>query len=351
MPKSSVKLFSLRVLFVLVMLGVLLGGNSPALVPVFADGGAGNTFLPVILRDYDGTSPPPTPGGPTITTPSPLPAGTLGVNYSQTLQASGGTVPYAWAITGSALLPTGVSLDNATGVISGIPVNTGTASFQVKVTDANTLYSIKDFNLTVNPATQSGAPAPPDDLTYTSLLTTSIGLTWKDNSNNETYFEIWRAKDQMIDYSSYSISVNNVWEDTGLTPDTLYCYKVRAQNNSGDSEFTNTFCAWTETDVKPRPPSNVTCKVISKTEVLVNWTNNSYSEKYQGCIELDGVEYCAGDINEPNIEGWVVYDISIMWSKVRAKIRAYNVQGIPTTATFPQKLLIPEPRRQRIRYG
>src|SRR6202035_5351797 len=56
--------------------------------------------------------------GPSITTPS-LPGGTHGNTYpSQTLMASGGTTPYNWTIT-AGTLPNGLTLNAATGVISG----------------------------------------------------------------------------------------------------------------------------------------------------------------------------------------------------------------------------------------
>lgn len=70
-----------------------------------------------------------------ITTTS-LPAGTVGVSYSATLAANGGTGPYTWSvITGS--LPVGLSM-SATGVISGTPAAAGTSAFTVQVRDAAT---------------------------------------------------------------------------------------------------------------------------------------------------------------------------------------------------------------------
>ena len=69
-----------------------------------------------------------------VTTTS-LPRGTVGTDYSQTLTASGGTPPYTWTITVGAL-PAGLSLNKATGVISGIPATSGTWNFTVKVTDS-----------------------------------------------------------------------------------------------------------------------------------------------------------------------------------------------------------------------
>jgi hypothetical protein len=64
-----------------------------------------------------------------------LPSATVGLSYSATLEASGGTSPYSWSIT-SGSLPGGLKLDATTGVISGIPTAAGTSDFTVIVTDA-----------------------------------------------------------------------------------------------------------------------------------------------------------------------------------------------------------------------
>ena len=73
-----------------------------------------------------------------VTTPS-LPGGTIGTAYSQTLQATGGISPYTWAVT-TGSLPVGLTLNPATGVISGTPSGTfvGTVNFTVTVTDSET---------------------------------------------------------------------------------------------------------------------------------------------------------------------------------------------------------------------
>ena len=66
-----------------------------------------------------------------------LPVGWVGAAYSATLKASGGTTPYTWSLsTGS--LPAGLSLNSATGEISGTPTGEETANFTVKVTDSAT---------------------------------------------------------------------------------------------------------------------------------------------------------------------------------------------------------------------
>ena len=58
-------------------------------------------------------------------------AGVVGVAYSGSCSASGGTPPYTWSATG---LPPGLSM-NLSGVISGIPTTAGTYPGTVTVTD------------------------------------------------------------------------------------------------------------------------------------------------------------------------------------------------------------------------
>ena len=85
----------------------------------------------------------------TITTQS-IPNGTVGIPYSYTLQATGGTGTYSWSII-SGSLPLGLSLDSSTGTISGNPVSANNYSFTAHVTDG-TQTATKDFSITITTA-------------------------------------------------------------------------------------------------------------------------------------------------------------------------------------------------------
>jgi len=115
----------------------------------------------------------------TVATASPLPGGTIGMAYSTTLAAGGGTAPLSWSITAGAL-PAGLSLA-ATGVISGTPTGTGTASFTVTVTDAATASASKALSLTINPlpSITTTSPLATGDVgaVYSTTLAASGGTT------------------------------------------------------------------------------------------------------------------------------------------------------------------------------
>ena len=84
---------------------------------------------------------------PSITTSS-LPNGIVGVPYSQTLTAIGGTTPFTWTIA-SGTLPAGLSLSSA-GVISGTPTTAGgPTSVIFRVTDTASATATKSLPITM----------------------------------------------------------------------------------------------------------------------------------------------------------------------------------------------------------
>ena len=70
-------------------------------------------------------------------TSTALPEGAVGVTYKDTLSAHGGIAPYHWSIVQGSL-PAGLSLDPATGALSGTPTTAGRFQATVKITDSAT---------------------------------------------------------------------------------------------------------------------------------------------------------------------------------------------------------------------
>jgi hypothetical protein len=93
----------------------------------------------------------PTPGSLVITTSS-LPNGTVNQAYSASVSGSGGTAPYTWSV--SQALRANLSLDTATGAISGTPTTQGTTSHTFTLRDnSNPPQTVQQtLSLTINPA-------------------------------------------------------------------------------------------------------------------------------------------------------------------------------------------------------
>ncbi len=143
------------------------------------------------------------PNAPTITTTCPLPAGTVGASYNQTLAATGGVTPYTWTISGGAL-PSGLSVNSGTGVVSGTPSTTGTSNFTIRCTGSNSHYSEKACSATINPDVPTLAY-------YPAGLANSIPQG--QNATSQT-FEVWNSGGGPM---SYSITDDASWLSAGPT--------------------------------------------------------------------------------------------------------------------------------------
>lgn len=84
-----------------------------------------------------------------VIAPTALPAATQNAAYTATLTATEGAPPYAWAVI-SGTLPTGLSLNGDTGVISGTPTDSGAFLIDVVVQDSvGTTSAAVSFSITV----------------------------------------------------------------------------------------------------------------------------------------------------------------------------------------------------------
>lgn len=93
------------------------------------------------------------PGPLTIVTTS-LPEANSATLYSQQIHTTGGIGPFNWKLT-SGILPSGLSLDPATGVISGTVTAVSTNTFSVQVTDSQNAQASATFTINVVASTNN----------------------------------------------------------------------------------------------------------------------------------------------------------------------------------------------------
>jgi Putative Ig domain/Thrombospondin type 3 repeat len=100
----------------------------------------------------------------TITTTSPLPNGTAGAFYSQSILASGGTPPYSFAVS-TGTLPSEVMLSSA-GTLAGTPAACASFGFTIQVSDSSVPQQVatKPFTIQVLPGPDSDGDGTADCL-------------------------------------------------------------------------------------------------------------------------------------------------------------------------------------------
>jgi len=128
----------------------------------------------------------------TITSASIIPNARKGVVITPiALAARGGATPYTWSVVANqngstSYLPQGVSLDPVTGVVSGIPSDTGDFTFTARVTDASgtPVTADKPFYMRVSDtlkAVTKTVSAGAAGIQYSAILSAAGGLknyTW-----------------------------------------------------------------------------------------------------------------------------------------------------------------------------
>jgi cytochrome c5 len=101
------------------------------------------------------TPPPPPPPPPApVTVSGSLPGGTVGLAYSASLSAAGGTAPYVWSASN---LPPGLTLN--AGTLAGVPTTAGPFAIVTNATDAKGAVGSAAFTLNIVNASCSGSNA------------------------------------------------------------------------------------------------------------------------------------------------------------------------------------------------
>jgi uncharacterized repeat protein (TIGR02543 family) len=140
-----------------------------------------------------------------IATPSAGLSATIGYAYSLQLVAAGGTSPLTYSVASGAadLAASGLALNSSTGVISGTPIETGTVSVAVSVTDALSA-SVTSGIFTITILDDPDAITP----TFDTPVQTASGFTVNVTNYDASYTETAQVSGGSI---TNSIPQGSVW--------------------------------------------------------------------------------------------------------------------------------------------
>lgn len=148
-------------------------------------------------------------------------------------------------------------------------------------------------------------PGTPTNLVATTIDHDGIALTWTNADAAETGIEVYRSEDD-VTYSLIHTTAAAVesYNATGLDADTLYYFRVRAVNASGNSEFSDSDSGTTDTYIVA--PTGLTLTAQSDTRVLVEYDNESETVDYHEIWRrLDGGLYGTGPVGTSTDEDYL----------------------------------------------
>lgn len=193
-------------------------------------------------------------------------------------------------------------------------------------------------------------PTAPGSLTATAVSTSTINLSWTDNSNNESGFQIERAP---INTSSFLLVTTtaantNTYQNSGLASGTGYAYRVRAINAAGVSAYTAVASATTLV-AAPAAPTGLNASGTTATSTTLKWTDNASNEtgfeleRYIGGI---WVKIAGTDVLGPNANQRTVTALASQ-TTYKFRVRAVNQGGYSawsnevSVTTLPAPVTIP----------
>jgi len=163
--------------------------------------------------------------------------------------------------------------------------------YQLRLSVANNiLFGTGDY-LSIYKSGQLIPPSRPI-LIEANAGSDQVTLLWKDMSDNETSFKIFRSDGLLMDYKHInSVGANQVtYTDTGLQVGKTYTYMIIAYNNYGASSYSNALSATCKITIdlnvgnqiyiplKLATPENLVAHTESLSSIRLTWDDKSGSE-------------------------------------------------------------------------
>ncbi len=122
-------------------------------------------------------------------------------------------------------------------------------------------------------------PNPPTLGSINILSENTVKLAWKDNSDNESGFQIERAEESTDYLLIYATSNDDTsYTDSLLSPGIMYYYRVRAFSGDGFSSYSNVLEVIIGDSEPPVTPSSLKAESVDYNAITLTWEDNSENE-------------------------------------------------------------------------
>ena len=170
------------------------------------------------------------------------------------------------------------------------------------------MASYYDGDLTIRLRTTMQVSAP-SSLIASPISESQINLTWTDNSNNETGFEIEQSSDGVSNWVRVGVSGPNSWSynDNKVFCQTSYFYRVRAVNTWTISDYTNTAFVTSPNCTPPQlAPSGLEAGPTLHHSIFISWIDTANETQFVIERSLDGLNgWEQKGIVPGNVTSWI----------------------------------------------
>ncbi len=186
-------------------------------------------------------------------------------------------------------------------------------------------------------------PIAPSDLSIAEFTPNALyGLSWKDNSNDEDGFELYRKLGEFGTYSRHkTFSANIIAYNDTVPAAGIYYYKIRSFRNNLYSDFSNEVNSSGNTGGGAlEAPTNLQGAIVSgELKVAMIWEDNASSELgYEVERRFSGsTEFTRIDVLAPNTDNYIDDGPGLFrGSAYDFRVRAYDATGFSNYSNIIQ---------------
>lgn len=189
--------------------------------------------------------------------------------------------------------------------------------YRVQASSGSTASAYSNTANATTAAAAGTAPAAPTGLVLQNRTSSSISMSWVDNSGNEDNFELQRSLSSGTGFSTIAtLAANTItYTDNGLSPNTAYFYRVRATNINGTSTYSNELSTTTL-------PTSTTTIIQQNTQQAYISVNNLFNSGQSFTATVTGV--------------LSKIDVNLRQAVSNSTLRIYSGNTVSGTALYQQ---------------
>ena len=189
--------------------------------------------------------------------------------------------------------------------------------YRVQASSGSTASAYSNTANATTAAAAETAPAAPTGLVLQNRTSSSISMSWVDNSGNEDNFELQRSLSSGTGFSTIAtLAANTItYTDNGLSPNTAYFYRVRATNINGTSTYSNELSTSTL-------PTSTTTIIQQNTQQAYISVNNLFNSGQSFTATVTGV--------------LSKIDVNLRQAVSNSTLRIYSGNTVSGTALYQQ---------------